>query len=225
MLTRFKRACLLLLALPAAALADPINVTSHSTGITSMVSQDLKELPYELTITSTFDSATLFQFETETPTGVLYRMRSQSNVPFEIELRIGDETYHYSGLGSGELFHEVPNTPEVLERFSHEITIYYGREGASRRIGQTGMGPAGIFGEGGLLATRNVDEDMGLTSSFVSSSGSGMYIDYTFGTGGPSTFSMQVSPVPEPASFALLMGGLLVLGLRQRARQGGVTRT
>lgn len=217
MLAHTKRACLLLLSMPALALANPIVVTTHSTGMTEMVNADLKEVPYEITITSTFDLTQVREFDVPEATGVDYRLMSVGYIPYVIELTIGGEKFHYEGMGSGSLFHTVPDAAGTLESYEHEIRIDY-PGGAYARYSVTGRGAAGSFGEGGLLATRNIDGGAALTSSFdKSTGGGGGGINYSFGDGGPSTFSLQVSPVPEPASYALLIGGMLVLGLRRKA--------
>lgn len=217
MLAHTKRACLLLLSMPALALANPIVVTTHSTGMTSMVNADLKEVPYDITITSTFDSTKVREFEVPGAGAIDYRLMSTEQIPYVVELTIGGEKFRYEGMGSGSLFHVVPDTAGMLESYEHELRIDY-PGGAYARYSVTGRGAAGSFGAGGLLATRNIEGSAGFTSSFdKSTGGGGGGINYTFGDGGPSTFSLQVSPVPEPASYALLIGGMLVLGLRRKA--------
>jgi hypothetical protein len=218
MLTEFKRACLLLLAAPALALADPIVVTTRSAGTTEMVNADLKVVPYEITITSTFDSAKVCEFDVPESTGIDHRLQTTAQIPYAIELTLGGEKFHYEGMGNGFLFYTVPDTAGMVERFKHEISVDWPGGGYSR-YSVTGKGPIGSFGERGLLATRNIEGSAEMSSGFdMSWSGGVGGINFTFGDGGASSFSLQVSPVPEPASYALLVGGMLVLGLRRRVR-------
>jgi len=215
MLTQIKRACLLLLTLPAVALAEPIVVTTHASG-TTMIDPALKVYPYALTITSTFDtSKKLNQFTTPTETGVLHRLLTLERIPYVIDYKIGTQTFHYEGMGSGELSLNVPSADGAPWEFRHTIDIDFGG-GNSTSFTAWGSGPAAAFGEGGLLASRSIDEGAGLVGGFSKAVyGSWPGIDYTFSGDGPSSFSMSVSPVPEPASYALMIGGLLLVGARR----------
>ena len=126
MFTQIKRACLLLLTLPAVALAEPILVTTHASG-TTMIDPALKVYPYALTITSTFDTSKKLNYLTmPTETGVFYRVTDIDPIPYVIDYRIGTQTYHYEGMGTGELSLHLLNADGATCQFRHCTSISYG---------------------------------------------------------------------------------------------------
>jgi hypothetical protein len=94
--------------------------------------------------------------------------------------------------------------------------------GVSIEFQQTGSGPGGSLGPGSVLAARNLGDGLGLDGSLNITlyEGDGIpFISHIASDNDrPVTFSVQVSPVPEPAAYAMLGGGLLALGLRRRVR-------
>src|SRR5438874_1098293 len=103
MLNHVKHGCVLLFALPVVALASPVTVTSHATGLITIEPEVMQALgaydfqgtgplPYELTLTSTYD-----------PGGPLPdRGMDASTGPIDvtIDFHVGDFAYHHAGLGS-----------------------------------------------------------------------------------------------------------------------------
>lgn len=191
MLTRIKQGIVLLVALPAAALAEPITIVTHSTGMTDYYSLSTPT-PYELTITAIYESTSPIEYST-TPFGVEQRLVSR-NTPYVLEYKNKYETFRRSGIGLAELFGLIPGTPDGNEYFGQRISIDLGGED-SVSYQQRGWGPVGGFGEGGLLATRHIDVSAGLRSDIHRAAySSGPGIDQLFSTDAPSTFSLHVSP-------------------------------
>lgn len=101
-----KRSCALLLAFPLIAVAAPVAVTTHSTGVHRTNDYSLgatdsllnvlgldpltstAPVPYALTLTSTFDTDAL-----PSPESFL----AQADGDVVIDFRIGSQAYHYAG--------------------------------------------------------------------------------------------------------------------------------
>jgi hypothetical protein len=213
-----KRSCALLLALPLVAVADPVTVTTHSTGFQSTTDASLGNansmlnvlgleplvpgapVPYDLTLTSTFDTNTL-------PSPESFWAYAVGNVV--IDFHIGTQTYHYSGAANStahlagqsanveEYGHTIGfETPNYFYGFAHEMT-----------------GPTGSMGQFNPLAPLDVDESK-LTSyaAHISFNLKAEPISFSMDPT-TSTMSVHVAAVPEPGSFGLLAAGLATLAL------------
>lgn len=213
-----KRSCMLLLALPLVAVADPVTVTTHSTGIhstnvdsfgatNSMLNvlgleplTSTAPLPYELTLTSTFDTDAM-------PSPESFWAQAIGDVV--IEFRIGTQVYLYAGPANS-VAHLAAQSANV-EEYSHSIWLetpnyYHG-------FGHAMLGRAGSMGEFNPLAPLHVDEsDFTNFSAHLNFSLKAEPISFGLDPIS-STMSVHVAAVPEPASFALLAAGLGTLAL------------
>ena len=201
----------ILLALPLAAVADPLTVTTRSSGIADVNQTVLyylglddtieaAELPYELTIRSTFDPVADLPGRGEWVT-------DQSSQVL-VEFRIGSMTYHYTGSGSTSANVHTPF--DTGDAYRHEVEL------DNLHFWQTGYAPTGTLGPGGALTMRDIG---GITSGVFGINAYPFNPDapgfWTMG-GKATSFSVQVmSAIPEPASYALLAAGLFVLGRRR----------
>ncbi len=214
---------LTLLALPLAVAAEPVTVVTHSTGIASVHPSvlhalgqedfpDEYELPYALTLTSTFDWTGPLPGRDDSV--------SRYDADVVIDFRMGALNYHYAGKGwsTASLY-----TPLSIggDSYWHDIWIVPnpGSYGYSFDFEQALRGPAGSMGPGGALTPGSfasggsTDGYLGITAYYSND-------EYTFAfpmSGDVSSFSVQVSsPVPEPAPLILLAAGMLTLGVRWR---------
>jgi hypothetical protein len=214
-----KPCCTLLLALPLVAIADPVTVTTRSTGThitndsslggtNSMLNvlaldplTSTAPLPYELTLTSTFDTDTMPSPES---------FWAQAYADVVIDFRIGTQAYHYAGPANS-IAHLAAQSANV-EEYSHTIWLetpnyYYG-------FTHDMLAPSGSLGQYNPLAPLDVDE------SDLTNFSAHLYFNLkaepiSFGLDPvSSTMSVQVAAaVPEPASVALLAAGLATLAL------------
>lgn len=213
-----KRICMLLLALPLAAFAGPVTVTTHSTGINGENDYSLgttnsmlnvlglepltstAPLPYELTLTSTFDTDTM-------PSPESFWAEAYGDVV--IDFRIGTQVYHYAGPANS-IAHLAAQSASV-EEYSHTIWLetpnyYFG-------FVHDMLGAPGSMGQFNPLAPLDVDE------SDLTNFSAHLYFNLkaepiAFGIyPTSSTMSVHVAAVAEPASFVLLAAGLAALAL------------
>lgn len=216
------RAALVLSLLPAVALAEPVTVVTHSSGVAYINPSALDglqrtnppnadESPYELTLSSTFDWSG--------PLPARGEWASQPDSQVVIDFTLGDLAYHYAGEGSSSAILSTQFGSDG-DRYQHEIWLDPPGPGYgyALKFEQVLVGPSDSFGTGGAL-TRGVTAWTGTGSNF-SFTAYRSNDEYTlaFPMGGDATaFSVRVtSPVPEPAAYALLAAGLLTLGLRRR---------
>ena len=213
-----RRGCMLLLTLPIVSLADPVSVTTHSSGDmtadeTVMAVLGLGSLPsgatlpYALTFTSSFDP------ETNRANWI-----SHIDDKVTIDFRIGSQVYHYEGIAYSQAFrydqsihvdayeHNVwlntpgPSEGDYLLRFSH--TLY------NLPRGETGTRPLfPYYADAGDGAT-------GYATVFAYPNNPDVSLRWEMPSN-VAALSVQVGVVPEPAAFALMAAGLLTLGLRR----------
>lgn len=213
-----KRSWTLLLALPLCAVAAPVAVTTHSTGIHGTSADSLgttnsmlnvlglepltstAPLPYALTLTSTFDTDAM-------PSPESFWAQAIGDVV--IDFRIGTQAYHYAGPANS-ISHLAAQSVNV-EEYSH--TIWLETPNYYHGFGHAMFGPAGSMGEFNPLAPLDVDD--GTLAHFSAY----LYFNLkaepiSFGLNPvSSTMSVHVAAVPEPTPFALLAAGLGTLTL------------
>jgi hypothetical protein len=225
-----RRTCIFLLALPLAALADPVTVTTHSSGTIIVNDSSIGEagsvlivlglnpltntapLPYELTLTSTFDTDTMVP-----PDGFWAHDYGGDVV---IDFHIGTQVYHYAGPANSTV--NLTAQSANVEEYSQLVwfdTPYYSF-GFYHQL----LGPPGSMGFYKPLNPLYADENDGLSGRTM------IYLDpyatdvqdvFSIQAGGP-VISVNVAAVPEPAPFALLAAGLLTLGWRWRSGRASV---
>lgn len=198
----------MLLALPLAAFANPFTVTTRSSGIANVNPTVLyylgmdnlieaTELPYELTMRSTFDPVEGLPGRGES----IFERESQ----VVVEFRLGDMRFDYTGRGM--TWASVYTPFDTGDAYWHQLDL------DNLSFSQRGYAPTGTLGPGGALAMRELG---GITSGRF-------WIDavptnpdapgYWSMNGAVNNFS--VSAVPEPALYALMAAGLFVLGWRR----------
>jgi MYXO-CTERM domain-containing protein len=221
-----KRYLMSLLALPLVAVADPIAVTSRSSGLMAPnpitvfrlgieLPDDLGEkLPYQLTISSTFD----------TDTALYSRGIEAWNFDSEvsISLSLGTKTYHYDGTGTTAL--SLFAASDGTEGEEHEIS-FVPPESPSHTVWVSNY-LSGLAPSAGLWAPRYVHlgADGGALTRFDTLPNDPEVPGYLSVSTNADTMSLQlVSAVPEPGSAGMLAAGVFTLGLwRQYRRRAGV---
>jgi len=220
--------CVSAIALPAAAFAVPVTVVTHSTGTASVHPTVLHALgqqetppedtlPYELTLTSTFDWTGPLPARGEGP----YMVYDTEVV---VDFRMGDLVYHAAGrdFSSASLY-----TPDPIggDMYWHEVSMnpYPYAYGYSFNFEHTLHGPAGSMGPGGPLTAGTIDGS-GDPYSYLWITAYYSNDEYTFSwtmPGDVATYDVRItSAVPEPAPFAMLAGGVLALGLWRGMKKG-----
>lgn len=218
----FKRYCMLLLALPVAALAEPVVVKTHSIG-TSLVHntvlgalgldsvESTVPIPFELTLTSTFLPGPLFSEWAYNDGGEV-----------EIDFSIGDQNFHYVGAANSSvnLYAHSLN----YDSYNHYISFDTpGPTSSNYTLGfiHTLYSLPGSHGQNGPLAPLYADESDGAFGYYTiraAPSNPDVPLSWEMSSAN-AALSVQVVVIPEPAPFALLTAGLLALGLVHRSRR------
>ncbi|MEH6435978.1 PEP-CTERM sorting domain-containing protein [Massilia sp. DD77] len=222
-----RRACMFVLGLPALVLAEPVSVTTHSTGTSNVDSTILFALgldsvttapflPFELTLRSTFE-----------PDAIPSNWAYNDGGEVAIDFRIGDQEFHYGGRADSSvnlydqstsfdayghvISFNTPGPPDssYIIRFSH--TLYY----LPDNPGAAGpLSPLYADARDGVYGHYTID-------AFPSYPDVPLHWQMSSTT--DAMLSVQVGVVPEPAPFLLLSAGLLTLALRRRLNLGNVT--
>jgi hypothetical protein len=111
--------------------------------------------------------------------------------------------------------YDVPGFPDALDGIA-DLTFYNGDQGGGLEINDYAGGRYLIVAEGPQLYSGSETAPTFLTGDFA--------LTEYLGTG---TYSLHIAPasaVPEPASWALLIGGLGATGGTLRARRRAVVR-
>jgi hypothetical protein len=217
-----KRSCALALAMPVAALAAPVTVTTHSSG-TSYVDNTVlnalgldsvpnnAQLPYEVTMTSTFDP--------EDYPYISYAWGYNYTGKAVIDFRLGSQTYHYDSGADSRVF--LYDQSSNLYSYNHYISFYSDGPPTSNFIvgfAHTMYGLPFSLGLEGPMTPFDADKRDGVFGYFTINaipSYPDVPLSWTMGST-EATVSVHVAPVPAPAQFSLLAAGLLTLGLRRR---------
>lgn len=227
MFTRSSCSAMLLLALPIVALADPVTVTTHLTGLSTtdntilmgalglngVTNADL--LPYDVTLKSTFDP----DKDPLPPTQWAYDYGGEVVIDF----RIGSQVYHYEGPANSSAYR---TSSSVFDSYEHHL--WFNTPGPSSSNYTVHFYDRlyylpGSMGLSGPLTPLDADESSGESvfgyfSLNAYPSNPNVPLSWSM-EGVGTTESVRVPAVPEPAPFAHLAVGLLTLGLRMRLRR------
>jgi uncharacterized protein YodC (DUF2158 family) len=202
-------------------MADPVTVITHSTGTTRPDDTIMNafgmhsvpatpELPYELTLTSTFDPKDTWAYN--------YGYNYGGDVV--VEFKIGDQVYHYEGGANSTV-----DRTSVSSLDSYEHHIWFD----TNSVPSTGFTvhfynalyylPGGP-GQEGPLTPFDADETsskdvFGHSSVVMYPANPDIPLRWSM-DGNVATVSVHVAVVPEPTHIALLGAGLLTLVLRRR---------
>jgi hypothetical protein len=199
---------LLLLSLPIAALAEPVRVTTQSSGhmfpnprFFALVGLDTPEdtsaLPYDLTMNSIFDSST-----------------GPYSAAVDVTLNIGTMSFQYSGdglssIGTGDFgfYHDVFfSQPGVLQatvsmRQTADVAgVDFPARPPLTPRDLNNLGPEAAHASVYMYATHNDPEFP--------------FLEFPEMEATAESYSLHiVSAVPEPRSYGMLLSGMLTLGL------------
>ena len=226
MLTVMKRICLLLLAAPLALMAAPVTVTTHSAGIIDLNFVSLGyafhvmnvlglepptttgPLPYELTLRAEFD--------TDTMVGGQAFWAYSYGADVMVDFRIGTQAWHYAGPANSTV--NLYDQTIYVSDYGH--SVWFETPHFTYGFYHHLFGPPASIGIFNPLATLYADQDDGVYgSATIFFNPDAPEVDDVFSIGGAGpVISVNVAPVPEPASFVLLAGGILTLGLLRGLR-------
>jgi hypothetical protein len=212
-----KRSCLVLFALPAAVLAAPVTVTTHTAGTTLADNTILAALglngvtgpaplPYELTLSSTFDAGNA--------------AAQNYGGEVEVDFHIDGQTFHYAGSGNSAASRE---SVSVFDNYQQHVWFDTpGPPNANFTVhfyNQLYDLP-GSMGQSGPLTPFAADQGAGqdaFGAYTIDAYPGNPAVPLSWNMSAPAgAFSVQVAAVPEPAQVALLAAGLLMLGLYRR---------
>jgi hypothetical protein len=214
--------CVLLLAAPLVAVADPVEIVTRTSGDMKTDSQIMEwlgfagapngaHLPYELTLRTVIDP------QAPTFDGKLgYWLTQNMDAQVEVTLALGALTYRYDGAGKVDV-------SGYQDTYRQHVTITLPGHPLGLLIFQNDAAVAGV--DFGLHSPLNPPALSNAEAIFSAGSVSGVddttsnSQTYASSTGYSTAFS--VSMVPEPAQGALLAAGLAMLilpGWKQKAR-------
>lgn len=218
MFSPIKHCLALLLVLPIAAVANPVSVTTHSTGLVDPNPAVLGRLgietpgsilPYDLTVRSVFDPDSAGYLN-------LGDFAIQDEGDLDISLKLGSKAYHFAGQGWSNV--RTYKVDDATDGYEHDITFSPPETvGFDVSIWNRMIAPAGTFTGQPVLATRRSPfTPLDAFTDFVATPSNPDAPGLWTMIGTVKTFSLQVSPVPEPATLGMLAAGVLALGLRRR---------
>lgn len=220
MFPTLKPACLLLCAAPALALADPVVVTTRTSGsatalpvLLTALGMDpafaLQELPYSLTLSSTYDPNDMPSVRGD------YDYDYDSAIV--VDFRLGDMHYRANANGASAVLRAASSGNDTYE---HQVEFLPPDSPWSYKFRQVGILALPSLDGAGALTPRTLGPtdvvfgtmDITAYTAMPDAPGPSVLLGSTV-----SSMSVQVvSAVPEPAPFALLAAGVLTLGLRRR---------
>lgn len=224
MLTMIKRSFILSLAAPMAVLAAPVTVTTHSAGIIDLNSVSLGyaysvmnvlglepptttgPLPYELTIQANFDTDTMVSPE------AFWAYSYGAGVV--VDFTIGAQAYHFAGPGNSTV--NLYEQSVYVSDYGH--SVWFETPGYRYGFYHQLLGPPAKMGSFNPLAALYADQDDGVYGSatiFLDPAATDVQDVFSI-QGGGAVMSVDVAPIPEPASFAMMAIGVLTLSLLRR---------
>jgi hypothetical protein len=222
---------LLLLVFPVAAIADPVQILTHGSGLMRPDDGMLQTLgmhsvpeevpqPYVLTINAALDpDADGVVWQPDVPSF------EQPGTQVEVAFDYGMQHFRYAG--PGDVILQSGNVPQSGDYYYLRVSFvlpdayYHTRITADAFAPSPGvdtyplLAPPAIGGPNGLPVTKG---ESAISAEF------NYYDDYWYGYIGARAQDMSVtvtSAVPEPAATPLLAAGLLTMGLLSMGRRRG----
>lgn len=220
MFSPIKSSLILLFALPMTAVADPVSVTVRSSGQIDLpdplvldrlgLETPDESVPYQLTVRSIFDPGSAGY-------GDLRDLVIQDPGDLDISLKLGTQSYHFADKGYSDV--QVYKIDDTTDGYEYDITFNPPEASGnySMSIWNRMAAPTGTSTGHSPLATRSIDFGTHGFTQFVAFPSNPDAPGFWTMFPTIETYSLQVSPVPEPATLGMLAAGMLaVAGWRRR---------